>query len=62
MTALQLENVRKVYHSGPSEIVAVDRASLEVGDAEILALVGAGTTRGGWRSSAERASGSCSRM
>ena len=40
MTALQLENVRKVYKSGDGEIVAVDRASLEVGDAEILALVG----------------------
>jgi hemin transport system ATP-binding protein len=40
MTALQLENVRKVYRSGGGEIVAVDRASLEVGDAEILALVG----------------------
>jgi len=40
MTALQLENVRKVYRSGDGEIVAVDRASLEVGDAEILALVG----------------------
>jgi putative ABC transport system ATP-binding protein len=40
MTALQLENVRKVYQSGEGEIVAVDRASLEVGDAEIVALVG----------------------
>jgi len=40
MTALQLENVRKVYQSGDGEIVAVDRASLEVGDAEIVALVG----------------------
>jgi putative ABC transport system ATP-binding protein len=40
MTALQLENVRKVYRSGPSEIMAVDRASLQVGDTEILALVG----------------------
>lgn len=40
MTALQLENVRKVYRSGPSEIIAVDRASLQVGDTEILALVG----------------------
>jgi putative ABC transport system ATP-binding protein len=40
MTALQLENVRKVYRSGPDEIVAVDRASLQVGDTEILALVG----------------------
>lgn len=40
MTALQLENVRKVYRSGPDEIIAVDRASLLVGDTEILALVG----------------------
>ena len=40
MTALQLENVRKVYQSGDGEIVAVDHASLEVGDAEIVALVG----------------------
>lgn len=40
MTALQLENIRKVYQSGEGEIVAVDRASLEVGDAEIVALVG----------------------
>jgi putative ABC transport system ATP-binding protein len=40
MTALQLEKVRKVYRSGDGEIVAVDRATLEVGDAEIVALVG----------------------
>jgi putative ABC transport system ATP-binding protein len=40
VTALQLENVRKVYRSGPDEIIAVDRASLLVGDTEILALVG----------------------
>jgi putative ABC transport system ATP-binding protein len=38
--ALELENVRKVYRSGEAEIVAVDRASLEVGNAEIVALVG----------------------
>jgi len=38
--ALKLENVRKVYRSGDAEIVAVDHASLEVGDAEIVALVG----------------------
>ena len=38
--ALKLENVRKVYRSGEAEIVAVDRASLEVGPAEIVALVG----------------------
>ena len=40
MTALHLENVRKVYRSGPDEIIAVDRASLQVGDTEIVALVG----------------------
>ncbi len=38
--ALKLENVRKVYRSGDSEIVAVDHASFEVGQAEIVALVG----------------------
>ena len=38
--ALKLDNVRKVYRSGDAEIVAVDRASLEVGNAEIVALVG----------------------
>lgn len=38
--ALKLDNVRKVYRSGDAEIVAVDQASLEVGHAEIVALVG----------------------
>ncbi len=38
--ALKLENVRKVYRSGDAEIVAVDQASLEVGPAQIVALVG----------------------
>src|SRR5512135_2926241 len=38
--ALKLENVRKVYRSGDAETVAVDRASLAVGPAEIVALVG----------------------
>ena len=38
--ALKLENVRKVYRSGDAEIAAVDHASLEVGGAEIVALVG----------------------
>ena len=38
--ALKLENVRKVYRSGDAEVVAVDRASLAVGPAEIVALVG----------------------
>ena len=40
MTALQLDNVRKAYRSGDDDIVAVAGATLEVGDAEILALVG----------------------
>ena len=40
MSALKLENVRKVYQSGEDEIVALDYASLDVGDAEIVALVG----------------------
>ena len=40
MTALQLDNVRKAYRSGEDDIVAVAGATLEVGDAEILALVG----------------------
>ncbi len=39
-TALKLEDVRKAYRSGDSEIVAVRHASLEVGSAEIVALVG----------------------
>jgi len=40
MPALQLENVRKTYQSGDTEIVALDSATLEVADDEILALVG----------------------
>jgi putative ABC transport system ATP-binding protein len=40
MSALKLDNVRKVYQSGDDEIVALDHASVEVGDDEILALVG----------------------
>ena len=40
MTALQLENVSKFYPSGDREIFALGHASLEVGDAEIVALVG----------------------
>jgi putative ABC transport system ATP-binding protein len=40
MPALQLQNVRKTYPSGDSEIVALDHANLEVADDEILALVG----------------------
>ncbi|MGB9305727.1 MAG: ABC transporter ATP-binding protein [Mycobacterium sp.] len=38
--ALKLDKLRKVYRSGDAEIVAVDQASLEVGHAEIVALVG----------------------
>ena len=40
MTALELRNVRKVYRSGDAEIVALDHATLSVGDDEIVALVG----------------------
>jgi len=40
MSALKLDNVRKVYQSGGDETVALDHASMEVGDDEILALVG----------------------
>ena len=40
MSALRLEQVRKVDQSGDDEIVALDCASLDVDDAEIFALVG----------------------
>lgn len=40
MPALTMEAVRKVYTSGSSEVVALDSATLTVGDDEILALVG----------------------
>lgn len=40
MPALQLDRVRKTYQSGDDEVVALQHASLEVGEAEILALVG----------------------
>ncbi len=40
MPALQLEDVRKVYRSGDDEVVALDHATLAVGDDEIVALVG----------------------
>jgi putative ABC transport system ATP-binding protein len=40
MPALELRDVRKLYRSGESEIVAVDHATLTVEDAELLALVG----------------------
>jgi putative ABC transport system ATP-binding protein len=38
--ALQLRDVRKTYPSGDTEIVALDHATLDVGDDEIVALVG----------------------
>ena len=38
--ALHLEAVRKVYRMGDSEVVALDHATLDVADDEILALVG----------------------
>ena len=38
--ALQMENVRKVYRVGDSEVVALDHATLTVGSDEIVALVG----------------------
>ena len=40
MAALELTDVRKTYTSGDDEIVALDHATLEVGDDEILAMVG----------------------
>jgi putative ABC transport system ATP-binding protein len=40
VAALELTAVRKTYPSGDDEIVALDHATLEVGDDEILALVG----------------------
>lgn len=40
MSALELDRVRKVYDQGGNETVALDHASLRVGDDEILALVG----------------------
>jgi putative ABC transport system ATP-binding protein len=38
--ALRLEGVRKVYRVGDEDVVALDHASLEVADGEIVALVG----------------------
>ena len=40
MPALELMNVRKTYGSGDTEVVALDHASLTVGDDEMVALVG----------------------
>jgi putative ABC transport system ATP-binding protein len=38
--ALELRDVRKVYRSGDSDVVALDHATLTVGTDEIVALVG----------------------
>jgi len=40
MPALVLEDVRKTYHQGDDEVVALDHASLTVADDEMVALVG----------------------
>jgi len=40
MPALELEDVRKTYGSGDTEVVALDHATLEVHDDEMVALVG----------------------
>lgn len=40
MPALDMTDVRKVYRSGDSEVVALDHATLTVDDDEIVALVG----------------------
>ncbi len=40
MSALQLEAVSKIYQSGDDEIVAVDAATMTLGDDEMVALVG----------------------
>jgi putative ABC transport system ATP-binding protein len=38
--ALELSDVRKVYRSGDDEVVALDHATLQVGDDEMVALLG----------------------
>ncbi|HSL60095.1 MAG TPA: ABC transporter ATP-binding protein [Acidimicrobiales bacterium] len=40
MPALEMRDVRKLYPSGDSEIVALDHATLTVGDDEIVCLLG----------------------
>jgi putative ABC transport system ATP-binding protein len=40
MSALVMRDVRKVYRSGANEVVALDHATLDVADDEIIALVG----------------------
>jgi putative ABC transport system ATP-binding protein len=40
MSALDMQDVRKVYGSGDTEVVALDHATIAVGDDEMVALVG----------------------
>ena len=40
MTALQLQDIRKTYRDGDSEIVALEHATLSVADGEMVALMG----------------------
>jgi len=40
MTALDMQDVRKTYGSGENEVVALDHATLTVGDDEMVALIG----------------------
>jgi putative ABC transport system ATP-binding protein len=40
MTALDMQNVRKTYGTGDTAVVALDHATLKVGDDEMIALVG----------------------
>src|SRR5512145_1110129 len=40
MPALEMNDVRKVYGSGEQAVVALDHATLSVGDDEMVALVG----------------------
>lgn len=40
MSALDMQEVRKVYGSGGMEVVALDHATITVGDDEMVALVG----------------------
>jgi putative ABC transport system ATP-binding protein len=40
MSALELEDVRKVYRSGDEDVIALDHTSLTIGDDEMVALVG----------------------
>jgi putative ABC transport system ATP-binding protein len=40
MSALEMQDVRKVYGSGDTAVTALDHATLSVGDDEVVALVG----------------------